>query len=148
MSTEMKKGGFPSLLDHDFDSLFQGFFRPVLGDDFTKQASQLPAVDIHESKDNYELTAELPGFSKEEIQVSFHQGKLTITAEHQEETEKKEEGEAVLKERRYGSYARTFQFGANVSEHDIEATYQDGVLHLILPKTVANVPEVRKIEVR
>ncbi|MDO6704863.1 Hsp20/alpha crystallin family protein [Photobacterium sp. 1_MG-2023] len=148
MRTDVKKSGFPSLLDNDFDNLFQGFFRPVLGGDFLNQASQLPAVDIHETKDNYVLTAELPGFSKEDIQVSFHNGKLTIAAEHKEETEKKQEGQAVLTERRYNSYSRTFQFGSNIAEHDIDAAYQDGVLRLVMPKTAISEPEVRKIEVR
>ncbi len=147
MNIEKRKSTFPSLLGDEFDNLFQGFFRPVAGSDFLTKATKLPAVDVEETKDNFVLMADMPGFDKEDIHVSFHDGQLTIKAEHKEESEKQEKGEQVLKERRYGSYYRTLHFGNNIAEHDISASYKNGVLELTLPKLGPAAPTARKIEI-
>lgn len=135
---------FPSVFD---DNMFQGFFSPVLRSDFFNKASKMPAVDIEETEGEYTLLAELPGFSKDDIHVSLDDGQLVIKAEHDEQSEKKQSSGNMLKERHYGSYYRSFNFGKNIKEQDIKAKYEDGVLELVLPKSANNKQEVKKISI-
>ncbi len=92
-----------------------------------------PAVDIKENADSFIVTAELPGMSKDEINVEVENGTLTIKGERR--FEKKEEGENYhFIERSYGSFYRSFGLPKNVSADSISAEYKDGVLHINLPK--------------
>ncbi|WDE03477.1 Hsp20/alpha crystallin family protein [Thalassomonas viridans] len=148
MNLIKRKSTFPSVFSDDFDSLFQGFFRPVLGSDAVKREHNMPAVDIDETENSYLLHAELPGFDKDDISVAIHDGQLSIKAEHSDESEKKQSGGSVLKERRYGSYFRSFNFGQNISEQDVSAKYDNGVLELMIPKTPVSEQKARQIEIR
>ncbi len=142
------KPAFPSLLGNDIDDMFQGFFRPVIHSGLSKKDNLMPAVDIDETEEGYVLMAEIPGFSKEEINVSLHEGQLVIKAEHKEESEKKQSGGSVLKERRYGSFYRSFNFGKTIKEEAITAKYENGVLEMELPKIAqAKKEEAKKITV-
>jgi len=141
------KSAFPSVFGDDMDNLFQGFFRPVLHSGLSTKDNHLPAVDIDESETNYFLMAELPGFNKEDIKVSFHNGLLSIKAEHNEETEEKQKEGNIIKERRYGSFFRSFNFGDNIAEGDISAQYKNGVLELTIPKSPSTEEKAKKIEI-
>lgn len=128
------KSIFPSLFDDDMGNLFQGFLRPVSHSNLSPYGSHLPAVDIDESETEFFLLAELPGFNKEDINVTFQAGLLTIKAEHDEETESKPKEGSIIKERRFGQFCRTFNFGDHVIESDTVAKYENGVLELTIPK--------------
>jgi HSP20 family protein len=141
------KSAFPSVFGDDMDNLFQGFFRPVSHLGLSTKNSHLPAVDIDESETNYFLMAELPGFNKEDINISFDNGLLTIKAEHNEETEKKQKEGNIIKERRFGSFFRSFNFGNNIAEGDISAQYKNGVLELTIPKSSEVEDKAKKIEI-
>jgi len=141
------KSTFPSLLDDDIDGMFQGFFRPMMHSGMMKKDNIMPAVDIDETEDGYMLMAEIPGFTKEEINVSLHDGQLVIKAEHKEESEKKQNGGNVLKERRYGSFYRSLNFGQNIKEEGISAKYENGVLEMEIPKTAQTKQEAKNITV-
>jgi HSP20 family protein len=109
-----------------------------------------PRVDIKEAGDHYEITAELPGVDKKDIQVHVRDGILTLEAETtKEEKEKKEKkGDKIIRqERRYGKFMRSFNLGADVSEADIKASFKDGVLRLEAPKIVEKVQERRRINI-
>lgn len=90
-------------------------------------------VDIRETDNAFHVDAEVPGFTKEEIDVSLENGLLTISAERKAE-KKEAEGEPHLKERRYTKIARSFTLPTRIDESKIEATLEHGVLHLMLPK--------------
>lgn len=71
-------------------------------------------------------------------------GQLAINAEHDEKSEKKLNGGNVLKERHYGSYYRSFNFGKNINEQGISAKYEDGILELVIPKITQPKKDVKK----
>ncbi len=93
-------------------------------------------TDIIDKGDRYLVQAELPGFNKEEIHIDIKDNYLTVHAEHREEKEEKKEN-YIRKERRYGSYERSFDI-SDVNADQIEAKYNDGVLELQMPKLPKN----------
>lgn len=105
-----------------------GLFRSMFGD---LTMSSFP-VDVHDEGDRYEIDAELPGLHREMIKVEAKGGVLTISADMDQETETKKD-DYVIHERRAGTMSRSFPIG-DVKEDDITATYQDGILKVILPK--------------
>ncbi len=105
--------------------------------------------DIVEKEGNYRLQAELPGFGKEDIQLELEGNTLTIQAKHKEETEEKDEaGRFVRRERRYGSFSRSFDI-TGIDKDKIKADYANGVLEVNMPalKKEEKLPEVRRIEI-
>jgi len=93
-----------------------------------------PALDVHEDKDNFVVQAELPGMKREEIDVSLHDGALSISGERK--TEKKyEEAEVYRTERFFGKFQRTVTLPTPVAADKVKAQYKDGVLTITLPKT-------------
>ena len=123
-------------LDNMEKSLFTGF-----GD-----MSQF-RCDIQDKGDHYLLEADLPGFNKGDIDLHLQDGVLTITAKHQETSEKKEEGKYLCRERRCGSYQRSFDV-SGIQEENITAAYDNGVLKLTLPKQGEVIPQSRKIAIQ
>ena len=114
---------------------------------FQNSSVDLPAfrTDIRDTGDKYVLEAELPGFSKEDISLDLKDGILTISAEHTENNDQKDDnGSYIRRERRYGSFRRSFDV-TGIDENAITAAYQDGVLELSLPKAQQVIPEARKI---
>ena len=105
----------------------------------------LPAVDIRETKDGYVLTADVPGVSAEEIEVSVKDGVLHLKGERSSET-KASEGDYQRVERTYGKFERSFVLPKGVDAERIEAHMDDGVLTLTIPKPVAELP--RRIDVK
>lgn len=97
-------------------------------------------VDIHEDSDVIRVDAELPGFTKDEINVTMEKGVLEISAERSSDNKSEEnKGTALVRERRFTRFARSFKLPTPISEEDIKATFENGVLHLTLPKR----PEVK-----
>ena len=130
--------------DNMFDT-FDNFAR----DFFRSSNTSLPAfrTDIREVDGKYVLEAELPGFNKEDISLDVKDGILTITAEHKESSDQKDEkGNYLRRERRYGSFSRSFDI-TGIDEAGITAAYNNGVLELNLPKAQPTVPEARRIAI-
>jgi len=103
------------------------------------RASQLlsgwtPALDMREDKDNIVVKAELPGMKKEEIEVSLHDGCLSISGERKAE-EKFKDAEVYRSERFVGRFQRTVTLPSAVAGDKVSAQYQDGVLSITLPKS-------------
>jgi len=135
-----------------FGDAFEGFFRPVRGNVTGEGGVQnlAPALDVTEKSDHYLVQAELPGFNKEDIGVSVDGDQLVIQAEHSEERKEGDEqqGRAVIRERRFGKYTRTLRLGPDVQPEDIEASYDNGVLELRVPKSATQSPQSKRIEVK
>ena len=131
--------------DDNFFDLFDNFERKFFGN----SSAALPdfRTDIREVNDKYVLEAELPGFNKEDISLDVKDGILTITAEHKESSDQKDEkGTYLRRERRYGSFSRSFDI-TGIDEAGITAAYNNGVLELNLPKAQPVVPEARRIAI-
>src|SRR5699024_5633438 len=92
-------------------------------------------TDISEKEDRYELKAELPGFSKDQIDISYEKGMLIISAENNQVNEEKdEEGKAVQKKGSY-RYVKSMHSLNNIDEDNTESKFEDGILSVDLPKT-------------
>ena len=129
----------------DFEDMFDAW-RPLrsvesTGDGFT------PRVDIKDKDDHYEITAELPGVNKEDLNISLDNGVLSIQAETKREDTEEKDGKIIRQERRYGKFMRSFNLGGEVQEEDIKASFADGVLTLEAPKLKEKAPERRRIEI-
>ena len=96
-------------------------------------ANWVPAVDIEETPETLRVIAELPGMKREDIQVEFESGMLTIRGSRTREEEKREKNFHRV-ERSFGSFARAFRLPATVDAEKITALYEDGVLRLEMPK--------------
>ena len=103
-------------------------------------------TDVIDNGEAYELHAELPGFSKDDIKIDVENDVLTISAERKMDNEDKKPN-FVKRERFYGSFSRSFDVsGINVD--GIEAAYTDGVLKLTMPKKVEQTPAKRSLEIK
>jgi HSP20 family protein len=92
-----------------------------------------PAIDITERKDAYVVTAELPGFGTDDVEITFQDGLLTIQGERHPGADAA--GEKVHRaERRYGAFRRSITLPTHVQADKIEASAQDGVLQVLVPK--------------
>jgi len=137
-------GRLSSLRD-ELDRLFES-----PGAEFAR-ASQLwsgwtPALDVHEDKDNFVVHAELPGMKREEIEVSLHDGALSISGERKAE-KKFEEAEVYRTERFFGKFQRTVTLPEAVAADRVKAQYKDGILTVTLPKTEAAKPKQIEVNV-
>ncbi len=107
----------------------------------------LPAMDVTEKETQYEITAELPGMTEKDFELTISGGMLTISGEKTEEKEEKKK-DYHLSERRYGSIQRTLPVPENVDRNKIEASFKDGVLTVVLPKTKEAAAKQKKIAVK
>ncbi|MDO4487521.1 MAG: Hsp20/alpha crystallin family protein [Eubacteriales bacterium] len=106
----------------------------------------LMKTDIKESEKAYELSIDLPGYNKDEIEITLEKGNLTITASKAENKEEKDEKTGYIRKERFtGSMTRSFYVGENLSEEDIHASFENGVLVLDVPKEVEKQPEPKKL---
>jgi len=120
-------------LRDEIDRLFE---MPLAG---LARGSQLlsvwtPGIDLYEDKDNLYLKAELPGMKREQIEVSLHEGVLSISGERKSESNCPE-AEVHRAERFFGRFQRTVTLPAPVSADKVKAQYKDGILTITLPKT-------------
>ena len=131
--------------DHNLFNAFDNFERSFFGNSNV----DLPAfrTDIRDAGDKYLLDAELPGFNKEDISLDIKDGILTITAEHNESNDQKDDkGNYIRRERRYGSFRRSFDI-SSIDENTISASYQNGILELSLPKAQQVLPKSHRIAI-
>lgn len=125
------------------DRLWDSFFDRG-GRRKTEEATDwVPTLDISETKDDLVIKAEVPGLEPKDIDISLSDGILTIKGEKKEEREEKEE-DYYLMERCYGSFARSIQLPKRVQSDKIQATYKNGVLKIVLPKS----EEAKKKEIK
>ncbi len=96
-------------------------------------AAWYPAADIYENKDEYVFKVELPGISKDDVDIEFEKGTLTIKGERKMDKEVKEENYHRF-ERAYGTFSRSFSLPRNVDDKKISANMKDGILELKVPK--------------
>lgn len=133
----------PTKMDREINNLVSNFWGDA---NYSNPSSGWnPTVDIAELEDRYEVNADVPGMSREDINVTLEKGVLTIEGEKKRSSETEES--AVLRtERVYGKFSRSFNLGDQVDASKISAAYKDGVLTVGLPK--AEVVKPKTIEVK
>ncbi len=132
-------------LFNDLDRFFDGFIRTPRNWEGAGSGAIVPAIDVTETESEYHVKAELPGVSKDDLDVSIQDGVLSINAETKYEKEEKKEGRIVRQERQYGKIVRSMRLGDDVDTENVKADYKDGVLSLTLPKLASVQP--KKIDV-
>ena len=127
----------------DFDRQMQHMDRRLYG----RNAKREMKTDVREKEDGYEIDMDLPGFKKDQVELNLENGYLTVTANKGfDKDEKDKQGRMIRQERYAGSMQRSFYVGQNMTEEDVKAHFEDGVLHLNLPKKDAKkVPEKKTI---
>lgn len=133
-----------------FDDFDRSFFRGFGNADralYGKHAQNIMKTDVKETDEGYEVDVDLPGFTKDEIHLELNNGYLTISTEKSlEKTHENQRGKMLRQERYAGMMQRSFYVGEYLTEEDIKASYESGVLHLIVPKKEApKVPEKKVI---
>lgn len=106
-----------------------------------------PEFEVTENKDLLTVTAELPGLSQENIDITLVDGVLTISGEKKSE-EVKEDQIYHITERRYGSFSRSLKLPYNPEQSEVTASFKDGILTLKIPRPVTAKPNVHKITIR
>lgn len=126
-----------------FDDMFEDSF-------FPRKEKNLMRTDIREKQDKYIIDIDLPGFNKENIDLSLNNGYLEISAKVEESNNSDEEERFVRKERFYGECSRSFYVGDDIQEEDIHAEFKNGILMIEIPKKeeVKKIPEAKKIEIQ
>ncbi|THH34990.1 Hsp20/alpha crystallin family protein [Neolewinella litorea] len=117
-------------LDDDWNSLFDWRNR-----NFSSTTTTLPSVNVKETGDEFIVEMAAPGMKKDDFAIELHNNVLTIRSEVRNEKEEKEDGKYSRREFSYQSFQRSFNLNNQVVDDDqIEATYEDGILRLVLPK--------------
>jgi HSP20 family protein len=141
-SNSTKYGGLPmaltkyskpntDLFGTRFSDIIDEFFNDAVA---TRQSTFSPSIDISETDKQFMIEAELPGMEKKDINLNLENGRLTISGERK--FEKKEDGKKFHRvETHYGSFTRSFQLPDNVDDNSINATYNNGILNVIINKS-------------
>ena len=113
-------------------------------------AERVPAAEVHDTTEAYELVLELPGVDKAAIDVKATDRTLVISAERRSQREEAPEGSdakaPLLSEFRYGTWSRSFRFPQPIERDQLEATYRDGLLRVIAPKASSVTSVTVKVE--
>lgn len=145
--------GFPSMRlnrpSFDMDRWRDPFRDPFrrFEDTFSALSKLAPRADLKETDKTVTITAELPGVAEADIDISFANGQITVSAEKKEETRKDDEN-YHLSERHYGSIKRTFTLPDTADVDKANATFKDGVLNIEVPKKALPKAAIKKISVK
>jgi HSP20 family protein len=124
----------------------EGFFSDSSNDSKTRNANNFyPRCDIQENEKHYVICFDVPGVSKDDIQIEINDGRLLISGKRNSVV-KDEKNKFLIKERDSGAFERSFKFSDSINEDKIDACLNDGVLNLILTKT--ETPKAKKIEIQ
>ena len=136
----------PNLWDELFN-MRNTFDRMLSGSETQVGTGWCPAVDVHETKDELVLQAELPGLTKDDVELSIENGVLSVSGEKKQERQEGEEGSDYhLVERRYGRFERRFSLPRSVDPEKVKADFSNGMLNITLPKAEAAKP--RRIPIK
>lgn len=142
----------PSYFFENMHEDLNRFLRDSFGDNELLSTMKMPhlwrpALEIKEDKNNYKIKAELPGLSKDDINVELEKNQLTISAEtkHQEETS---DENVKLSEFRYGKFYRSIPLDNPIEIDKSDAEFKDGILKIILKKSETKEPETKKLSVK
>ena len=136
----------PSIFGENlFDDFFNDFACPARSlMRYDAPSSSVMRTDVKETAAGYELDIDLPGYKKEDVRAELKEGYLTISASKNKDSgEKDENGKYIRRERYFGSCSRSFYVGSAVTQEEITARFEDGILKVTVPKKPAK-PEVEE----
>ena len=132
--SELSRSGQGSWIDRFFDDSF-----------FSSVSPLVPALDLKEDKDQYTVSVELPGVDQKDVSITLENDVLTITGEKKVEKEEKSKLRTIS-ERHYGSFSRSLRFPSSVDSKKVSASYDKGILEVVLPKAEEAKPKTVKIK--
>jgi len=135
-NNSVNNGLFPSVMDE--------LFKDMLGGTQYNSTKMVPPVNIRETDNNYEVELMAPGMKKEDFNIELDNELLTISSETRSENNTPEEGKFTRREFSYSSFRRTFTLPETVNADDINASYQDGILRITLPKKEEALPKPKR----
>lgn len=127
----------PSIFGEDlFDDFFNDFTRPTRSlMRYNTPSNNVMRTDVKETERGYEIDIDLPGYKKEDVQAELKEGYLTISASAKKENDEKDsDGKYIRRERYYGACSRSFYVGEEITQKDIKARFEDGILKVSVPK--------------
>ncbi len=126
----------PSIFGETFmDDFLDGLAKPAFR---CTPNSTVMKTDIREKEDSFTLEIDLPGYHKEDVKAELKDGYLTVNAERKnEKDEKDKDGKYLRRERYYGTCSRSFYVGEDVTQEDIKAKFENGILDITVPKVEA-----------
>ena len=136
----------PSIFGEDLFDDFMGYpaGRQAAANAYP-QVKDMMKTDIREHDEGYEVDIDLPGFKKDEISIELENGYLTVSAaKGLDKDEEDKKGKYIRKERYAGAMQRSFYVGENLTDEDIKAKYENGILRLSVPKKPAKAVEAKK----
>lgn len=138
----------PSIFGENLiDDFFEDFARPARR---TMNATGIMKTDVKETDGGYELNIDLPGYKKEDVKAELNEGYLTISASTESSNDEKDsDGKYIRRERYSGTCSRSFYVGEDVTQEEIKAKFEDGILKLFVPKkeTKNEIPEKKYIAI-
>jgi HSP20 family protein len=129
-------------LQKEIDQVFNRLFPASEGDSDRSEGSArmwAPRTDMVETADNYEIRLDLPGLSKDDLKINMQERQLTVSGERRHEA-RNEDDEFVRVERAFGHFHRSFTLPQSIQEDNIEASYENGVLTVTVPKAEESKP--------
>lgn len=148
MNSIIRSNGLRNFNDSVLASMvpsWDNFFPSVVHDASRASVSRMPAVDIKETDSEFQVIADLPGISKDNLEVSLKDEVLSLTVHSKQEKSEESEGRIVRQERYQGTFHRSFRLNESVDAENIQANYKDGVLTITVPKKEPVLP--RQIEI-
>lgn len=130
----MRNNNALSIFD-EMDNFFDDFFKPAKYD---------MKSDIRQVENGYEIDVEIPGFNKDEINVDYNDGYLTVSANHKENHDEKKHGKLIHQERSYSTLSRSYYVG-NIDETKVNAKMNNGILTISVPKAALEAPKGKTI---
>ena len=130
----------------DMDTMIHSFFNTDWNFPVRDTRNWSPAVDVKETDNSFVLTADISGLTKKDIKVNVANGKLSISGERTYETDQ-ENDNYHYRERRFGTFDRSFKLPDTVDEEKISASFKNGILIVALPKHANILPKEREIKV-
>ena len=142
-------------MDRVFDDMFNDMWWPfgrrsrplslIIRDN--EPRFRTPLANIHETDKTYNITAELPGINKGDIELTIQDGVLEIKGETEEEKKEEKEGQLIRREYRSSKYYRAFNLPEHIDDDKIEANLEKGILNINIPKVEPKEPERKKIAI-
>ncbi|MFK7807209.1 MAG: Hsp20/alpha crystallin family protein [Saprospiraceae bacterium] len=132
------------------DQLFNDNFFPASRKTGTVWNNSMPAVNVKETNDHFELELAAPGFEKSDFNINIDKDVLTISSEQETKNEETEEnGKFTRREFSYSSFQRSFNLPETVDSEKVSANYTNGILSIVIPKKEEEKPQpARKIEIK
>ncbi len=135
----------------DFETMnnkIHDFFGEFPNMDMNINFSFRPKVDYYKDKENIYLDLEVPGIKKDDIKISLKDNILTVSGEKKDFAKNNKTNEVVKSERSFGTFSRNFQFTEEINPDNINASFEDGILKIVIQKASKNSAQEKEIKIK